>query len=44
MTPLTDQQIFLIMVATLRLSWGIAEVVDIPWFRRFLVLFGLVGK
>jgi hypothetical protein len=43
MEPLTNKQMFLILVATLILGWGISVVVDNPWFRRFLSLLGLDG-
>lgn len=41
-TPLTDKQMFLIMVCTLILGWSVSEVVVHPWFRRFLALLGLL--
>lgn len=44
MNHITGKQVFLIMAATLGLAWGIAVLVDKPWFRRFLALLGLIGE
>jgi len=39
----TGKHVLLIMTTSLVLAWGIAALVDKPWFRRFLVLLGLTG-
>jgi hypothetical protein len=43
MNQLTAKQIFLIIAITVVLVWGIAVLVDKPWFRRFLALIGLMA-
>jgi hypothetical protein len=44
MNQLTAKQIFLIIAVTVVLAWGIAVLVDKPWFRRFLALIGLMAR
>jgi len=42
--PLTDKQLFLIAIALVVVAWGIAVLVDTPFFQRLLQFLSMVEE